>query len=257
MSIKPLSLRNVMAFLSGIALFMMAIPNAVVQNPLAQATCQNNVCNQEDCSSLPGLPPQNPASRSFDDFITLAYIGAYGRSPNCFERQNEYDNLASAAANNTLLAEARRFVATLFMTQASYNVNDLVTYVQTSEYEQRNPETNVCRARVMDFVADLYRAFLQREPDQAGQCFWANNVCVEGRKKGIRAFEASIEFGNLVSGLFDGGPPCCVTFCHFGYVFNPDTCSCEPDPNECRFGICQQSFRLPAPKEKRPIVPNR
>ena len=36
------------------------------------------------------------------------------------------------------------------------------------------------------------------------------DACAVGRKHPIRAFEVSIEFGNLVSGLYDDGPaPTC------------------------------------------------
>jgi len=218
MSFQLASLRHVLALLSGIALLLVAVPNFVVQNPSAQS-CQS------DCSGLPGLPPQSPAPRSYDEFIDLAYQGAYGRQGTCIERRNEYNRLVTAASGGTLLAEARRFVATLFMTQASYDAQDLTTYLQTTEYQQRNPQDHTDRASIESFIADLYRAFLQREPDLAGQCFWANNVCSEGRKKGIRAFEVSIEFGNLVNGLFAGTRP--LTFCPRGMFLDTSTCTCE------------------------------
>ena len=218
MSFQLSSSRHVLALLLGIAMLLVAVPNLVVQNPSAQS-CQS------DCSGLPGLPPQSPSPRSYDEFINLAYQGAYGRQGNCIERRAEYNRLLNAAANGTLLSEAQRFVATLFMTQASYDAQDLTTYLQTAEYQQRNPQDNADRARIESFVADLYRAFLQREPDLAGQCFWANNVCSEGRKKGIVAFVVSIEFGNLVNGLFAGGQP--ATFCPRYSVLDPDTCTCE------------------------------
>jgi hypothetical protein len=65
---------------------------------------------------------------------------------------------------------------------------------------------------------------LQRDTsnDLGGQCFWTNNVCSEGRKKGIEAFKVSQEFANLVNGLFDSGEPLC-------FIRNP----CDP-----RTGIC-------------------
>lgn len=172
-----------------------------------------------NCDGLSGLPPQNPPARSFDSFIIQAYQGAYSRNPTCFQRQIEWDRLETAYYNGTLLAEARRFVATLFMTQASYNVPDLVTYQQTPSYEAINPAAWQDRASIERFVTDLYEAFLQRSVagDMAGLCFWSNNVCQEGRKKGIRAFEESIEFGNLVNGLFFGNRPVCQ-------IIDPDPC---------------------------------
>jgi hypothetical protein len=172
--------------------------------------------------------PQSP--RSYDEFIIRAYQGAYGRTPTCTERQNEYFRLVSAANNGTLLAEARRFVATLFMTQSSYDDQTLFNYLQTSEYQARNPQDMNDTAHVQAFITDLYRAFLQREPDADGLNFWTTNVQQEGRKKGIRAFELSIEFGDLVSQLFQGtAPQCCVRrTCPRFTFFDPETCSCEP-----------------------------
>jgi hypothetical protein len=185
--------------------------------------------------------PQSP--RSYDEFIVRAYQGAYGRNPSCFERQAEYDRLVNAAANGTLLAEARRFVATLFMTQSSYDDPTLFNYLQTSAYQQRNPQDMNDTAHLQAFVTDLYHAFLQREPDAAGLNFWVSNAQQEGRKKVIRAFEVSIEFGDLVNQLFDSGPPCCPTFCPRGTIFNPDTCSCEPTGGgECLPGMICNEF---------------
>lgn len=171
--------------------------------------------------------PQGP--RSYDEFITRAYQGALGRLPTCAERQAEYNNLVNATANGTRLAEARRFVATLFMTQASYDDPNNFNYLQTSAYQARNPQDMNDVGHLQSFVSDLYRAFLQREPDTDGLNFWVANAQSEGRKKVIRAFELSIEFGDLVNQLFDSGTqPCCVPRrCPRGSFFNTETCSCE------------------------------
>lgn len=187
-----------------LAALIVVLSVSVVPSPAMAQSCTQN------CDGLPGLPPQFPEPRSYDDFIIQTYLGAYGRFPTCAERLIEYNNLQNAAANGTLLAEARRFVATRFMTQASYDVNDLTTYQQTSEYEARNSQYINDRAHLEAFVTDLYRAFLQREPDAAGHCFWSNDACTLGRKHTIRAFEESIEFGRLVEGLYDFGEPDCT-----------------------------------------------
>jgi Domain of unknown function (DUF4214) len=190
---------------------------------LAQSSwAQYPIC-MYNCSGLPGSGIQNPTGRSFDNFITRAYQGAYSRNPTCFERQAEWDRLSAAYDSGTLKAEASRFVATLFITQASYNVKDLTTYQQTPAYEAINPASGVDRASIERYVTDLYETYLQRAPDQAGLCFWSNNVCQEGRKKGIWAFEESIEFGNLVNGLFPGLRPCTTirpTECQPGQICN-------------------------------------
>ena len=173
--------------------------------------------------------PQSP--RSYDDFIIRAYQGAYGRSPTCTERQNEYNNLVNAAASGTLLHESQRFVATLFETQSSFDAQDYYTYLQTSEYNARNQQDLNDTTHLTAFVTDLYHAFLQREPDTDGLNFWVANAQNEGRKKVIIAFEVSIEFGDLVNQLYDGGAPSCCTFhtCPRYYYWDPDLCSCQPN----------------------------
>ena len=175
---------------------------AVLAVPLSALA---QTCNQESCGS--GDEPHSPPARGYSEFITLAYQGAYGRAATCFEIRREYTRLVNAEAGGTLNAEARRFVATLFMTQTSYDTADLTTYVQTATYEARNPAANGDRTSIESFIADLYRAFLQREPDAGGLCFWANDACSVGRKHPIKAFEESIEFTDLVSWLYDDGLP--------------------------------------------------
>jgi hypothetical protein len=208
-------------------IFLILALSFPVPPSLAQAACNYSLGGcQCNCDGLSSLPPQSPSYRSYDSFVIQAYLGAYGRYPSCLERQDEYWNLVnesySAAA---LLEEAKRFVSTRFETQASYNIPgiDPAGYTQTSEYDQRNASWRTDRAGVEGFVGDLYRAFLQRSPDLGGQCFWSNDVCSEGRKKGLQAFQVSIEFGDLVSRLFDSGEPC------------------PPPPDDClNWRICQE-----------------
>ena len=188
-------------------IFAVAIVIVLAVPLLARA----QTCDAEYCGD--GLPPQPEDARGYLEFIDLTYLGAYGRDATCFELRVEYTRLKNAAAGGTLNAEARRFVATRFMTQTSYNDSDLSDYVQTSEYESINPAANGDRASLTSFIADLYRAFLQREPATGGQCFWTNDACAVGRKHPIRAFEESIEFGYLVDGLYDDGP---APSCHPG-----------------------------------------
>ena len=207
------------------AVFLTAALNFTGPRPLARSCGAG--CDQESCGT--GDSPHTPSARSFDDFVKQAYVGALGRIATCTERQNEYTLLANAGSGDPLAAEAKRFVSTLFETQGSYNVDDLCTYTQTSAYNARNSQSNNDRASIESFVADLYRAFLQREPDSGGQCFWANDVCSEGRKKGIIAFGASSEWASLVSGLYDGGAVCCPHHCPAGYFWDCDFGYCTPE----------------------------
>lgn len=182
---------------------------------------------------LPGIKPlRMPGSvasadptipRSYAEFIEGAYLGALNRAPSCIEAQAEYDALVSAASVGALHQEAQRFVSTLFETQGSYNTPDLTTYCQTTEYESINPAS--CNALVgtglADFITDLYRAFLLREPDSGGLTHWLNNN--NGRKHLIEGFRLSTEFATLVDNLFAGDRPECP----------PIECpECNPEPCE-------------------------
>ena len=160
---------------------------------------------------IPGSVAEAVTSKSYEQFIQDAYLGAYNRLPDCAsELQPEYDRMTNAAASGTLLEECKRFVATLFETQSSYDVADYATYLQTPEYQQINSQDQADFTHQQAFVTDLYQAFLQREPDSDGLAFWTSNVMNEGRKKGIIAFEVSIEFGDQVNVLFAGARPTCT-----------------------------------------------
>jgi hypothetical protein len=196
---------------------------AVVALLIVPVLAFGDQCSQETCGS--GDPPHSPDARGYSEFITLAYQGAYGRPANCLEIRAEYTRLVNAAAGGTLLTEAKRFVATRFMTQASYDDSNIDDYVQTSAYGAIRPMSPNDRTVLTAFVGDLYRAFLQREPDAGGQCFWTNDACGNGtaeasRKHPIRAFEASSEFSDLVNGLYDDGIPDECIICPRGHECN-------------------------------------
>jgi hypothetical protein len=223
MSPKQLSCRRTLVtLLTCLTLVLVALPGGVTRPASAQ-----------NCP--PGYPPQPQAARSFNDFITRAYLGAYGRTPSCFEMEAAYYNLEQAYYGGYLMAEARRFVATLLITQSAYQGG---AYQQTWEYQNRRPFNPYDPHDIYNqpmreaFVADLYRAFLQREPDPGGQCWWQNEVALHGRRTVIHAFEVSIEFEELVNNLFPGDPPNCGPcggmICPAGYTLDPNTCSCMP-----------------------------
>lgn len=193
---------------------------AVLAVPFLASSALAQSCTQS-CDGLTTLDPQDPPARSFDTFIQEAYLGAYGRPATCDERAFEFSALSSAASNGLLLAEAQRFVATLFETQASYDDSGSL-YIQTAEYEALNANSNVDRPHLQSFVTDLYEAFLQRSPDDGGLCFWTNQACTDPghRKHVIQAFVVSIEFNSLVSHLFVGFAPSCPPPCE----------NCDPCP---------------------------
>src|SRR5436309_10714691 len=76
------------------------------------------------CGGLSSLPPQNPSSRSYDDFVIQAYRGAYGRLATCDERQAEDWKLVDESYNGSLLVEAKRFDTILLEMQMSYDFPD-------------------------------------------------------------------------------------------------------------------------------------
>lgn len=152
--------------------------------------------------------------RSYVDFIKGAYFGALGRFPTCEEQQDEYDALASAAAAGNLLGEARRFVSTLFETQASFD-DPGGNYCQAAEYEARNPAyCNPFIGQHSDsFITDLYGAFLLRQPDQPGFDGWMSAMPANGRKVVLNGFRDSTEFSILVNALYAGARPDCIVDC--------------------------------------------
>jgi hypothetical protein len=187
--------------------------------------------------------------RSYSEFIRGAYLGALGRFPTCSEEQAEYDALDYAASTGNLLGEARRFVSTLFETQASFD-DPGGSYCQTNAYEARNPAfcNPFINTRSDEFITDLYGGFLLRQPEQDGFNYWMNAMPANGRKVVLNGFRDSTEFGIIVGALYQGvRPDCgggCQTSCPRGYTLDPDTCECIPPcegANTTHFNpLCQQ-----------------
>jgi hypothetical protein len=177
---------------------------------------------------VPGTVVHATDSKSYVDFINAAYLGAYGRYPNCaFELEPEFYNMVYAASQSALQAECERFVSTLFETQDSYDAQNLTTYTQTYEYQARNPDYQTGYSAQESYVSDLYYAFLQRAPDSPGLAYWTDDVMREGRKKGIVAFDACGEFEDLVANLYEGSAPdCCTLTCGYGEVLDEQSCTC-------------------------------
>lgn len=167
--------------------------------------------------------------RSYGEFIRGAYVGALGRLPTCAEEQAEFDALVYATASGNRLGEARRFVSTLFETQASYDSPDDTVYCQTPAYEAINPA--YCNPFVNYwsdvFITDLYQGFLLREPEQTGFDAWMSVIPTVGRKHVLNGFRDSTEFSIIVGALYEGTRRCCIR-CPRGYVLDPESCSCEP-----------------------------
>lgn len=77
-----------------------------------------------------------------------------------------------------------------------------------------------------EFVYDLYKAFLYREPDSGGWSFWVSQIQSNGRDNVRLAFELAPEFHDKVAGISPYGPPAGVTIPRDGLqglAFDPAT----------------------------------
>jgi RHS repeat-associated protein len=78
------------------------------------------------------------------------------------------------------------------------------TLFTSPEYIARNRSNS-------EFVDDLYRAFLYREPDADGKAYWVSMVPINGRDNIRLAFEVAPEFYTKVFGTSPYAPPPGVT----------------------------------------------
>ena len=74
------------------------------------------------------------------------------------------------------------------------------TIFESAEYAARNRSDH-------DYVYDLYKTYLRREPDQQGWNDWTAVVPYYGREYVRRGFDESTEFLNLLATLTPGGAP--------------------------------------------------
>src|SRR6266436_2901576 len=74
------------------------------------------------------------------------------------------------------------------------------TVFESSDYAARSRSDR-------DYVRDLYKTFLLREPDQQGWDNWTASVHLYGRDQVRRGFDESTEFLNLVATLTTSGAP--------------------------------------------------
>jgi RHS repeat-associated protein len=116
-------------------------------------------------------------------FITNLYYGALQRDPTTQELQDKMNQLAGAGAQgqSQLLTTASQIARSLFV--------------------QTNYETSPPARTDVQYVSDLYYAYLQRGPDDGGLSWWAGQAA-SSRVNVCNAFEASSEFATLVSTLY-------------------------------------------------------
>jgi YD repeat-containing protein len=75
-----------------------------------------------------------------------------------------------------------------------------MTVFESAEYAGRNRSDH-------DYVYDLYKTYLMREPDQAGWNFWTGQVPHAGRESVRHAFDLCGEFSAIMSTLTASGAP--------------------------------------------------
>jgi hypothetical protein len=113
--------------------------------------------------------------KSVAQFVNDFYQGALARQPDANEFAHWSGRLTAAQAQGRaqLRAEGQALGRALFESQ---------------EYVNRG------RTAPHDYVYDLYKGFLQREPDQGGWNWWAGQVVQWGRPTGLQAFIECFEF---------------------------------------------------------------
>lgn len=124
-------------------------------------------------------------SYTAEQYVRNFYQSALNRQPTSNELQTHLSSLQTAYAQGpSQFLTAMRALGTSIFTSSEYNEPD-------------NRE----------FVRDLYRAFLFRESDQAGEDYWTSMVPINGRNNVRLAFEVCEEFSNKVNGISPNAHP--------------------------------------------------
>lgn len=126
------------------------------------------------------------AWKTVAQFVNDFYQGALARQPDANEFQHWFDRLTAAQAQGRaqLLAEGQALGNALFQSQEYINRNRVVPH---------------------DYVYDLYKGFLQREPDASGWNWWADQVLQHGRPQVLHAFVVCFEFEHKLYMLRNDG----------------------------------------------------
>ncbi|MBV9211539.1 MAG: DUF4214 domain-containing protein, partial [Acidobacteria bacterium] len=126
-------------------------------------------------------PQQMAVVKTVDQFVDDFYQGALNRQPNPVEAEQKSNELAQAQAQgfSQLITAGKNLGYMLF---------------QSQEYINRGRSDR-------DYVYDLYKAWLQREPDQSGWDFWTGGVGRDGRAAVLEAFAVCSEFQDDLAAL--------------------------------------------------------
>ena len=126
-------------------------------------------------------------SYNAEQYIRNFYQWGLNRQPNSTELNNWLSTLQTAYAQgqSQLLTAMQSLGGTIF---------------NSTEYANRNRSDH-------DFVYDLYKTYLFREPDQGGWDFWTSLVPVNGRSNIRLAFDLCPEFSIKSNGISPYAPP--------------------------------------------------
>lgn len=128
----------------------------------------------------------SPSPIGDDQFIQNFFQWALVRPPNSSEL-SYWDNIlrvAYAHGQGSMMIAARELGKTLF---------------ESAEYAARSRSDH-------DYVYDLYKTYLMRDPDQPGWDFWTSLVASYGRAQVRRGFDESAEFASDASTIAPNGP---------------------------------------------------
>jgi RHS repeat-associated protein len=129
----------------------------------------------------------NVYSNTADQYIRNFYQSALARQPNSSELQSWLSTLQSAytQGSSQFWSAMQSLGGSIFTSQ---------------EYINRNRSDH-------DYVYDLYRAYLLRDPDPGGWAFWEAGCAQNGRNAVRAGFDWSLEFNLKVSGTSPYSPP--------------------------------------------------
>jgi RHS repeat-associated protein len=129
----------------------------------------------------------NVFSYTADQYVRNFYQSALNRQPNSTELQTKVNGLQTAYAQGQMQ----------FLAAMQSLGNELFS---STEYANRNRNNH-------DYVYDLYKSYLVRDPDAGGWAFWESQVPGSGRAAVRDAFNWSTEFYLKVNGTSPYLPP--------------------------------------------------
>jgi YD repeat-containing protein len=129
----------------------------------------------------------NISTSSSDQFAQTFLYWGLGRTPNGDENGYWSDIMRAAypQGQTSMLMAMKEFGMTVFESQ---------------EYAQRGRTNH-------DYVYDLYKTYMMRDPDQDGWNFWTGVCDTYGRQAVRQAFDESGEFHDIVASLAASGNP--------------------------------------------------